>query len=166
MKRWLSRLVIAAAVAGLVYWGWRVLHPSPASVIRKELAALAHTACIPSNEGQLTKLARAQKLASFFTSDTQITIELPGRFDQTINGRDEVQEKALAARAMLAGLKVEFVDVSVAVAPDGQAAVAHLTGKANIPGDTMPQVEELKMGFKKVEGDWLIQRVENVQTLH
>lgn len=166
MRLWLWRLVLLAAVGGVVFWGWRVLHPTPQRVIRRELAELANTACIPSNEGQLAKLARAQKLASFFTSDTQITIDLPGRFDQTISGRDEVQQRALAARALLAGLKVEFLDVSVAVDPNGEAAEAHLTGKANIPGDAMPQVEELKLGFKKVEGDWLIQRVENVQTLH
>jgi hypothetical protein len=160
------RLVVAAAIAGLGIWGWLWLHPSPEQIIRKELANLARTACIPQNEGQLAKLANAQKLASFFTRDAEISIDVRGRFDQTITGREEVQEKALAARAMLAGLTVQFLDVSVVVDPDGQQAIAHLTGRANIPGESTPQVDEFKFGFKYVDGDWLINRIQNVKTLH
>lgn len=166
MKRWLFRLVLSVAVGAFGFWAWGALHPSPAHVIRKELAELARTASIPPNESQLAKLARAQKLASFFTTDTQITLETLGRYDQSITGRDEVQEKALAARAMLGGLKVQILDVSVSVQPNGQEAVAHFTGRADVPGESTPQVEELKAGFKKVGGDWLIDRVENVRTLH
>lgn len=165
MSRRILQLILLAGLIALGVWGWRFLHPSAEQIIRKELADLARTACVPPNEGNLPKLANAQKLASYFTTDAEITVEVPGHFAQTISGRADVQEKALGARAMLGGLTVQFLDVSVSVAPDGQAATAHLTAKANLPGESVPQVEELKVGFKKVEGDWLIQRAENVKTL-
>jgi hypothetical protein len=160
------RLLLLAGLVALGFWGWRLLHPSPERVIRKELAELARTACVPAKEGNLPKLANAQKLASFFTTDVEITFDVPGRFYQTISGRSELQEKALAARAALVGLNVEFLDVNVTVAPDGESATADLTAKASLPGDSMPQVEELRISFRKVEGDWLIQHAENVKTLH
>jgi len=159
------RLLLLIAVVALGIWGWRLLHPSPETVIRKELDVLARTASIPAEEAQLAKLSNAQKLASFFTTDAEITIDIPGRVYQTINGRLDVQEKALAARSFLGGLKVEFVDVSVTVAPDRETALASLTAKASIPGDSVPQVEEFKVDFKRVEGEWLIRHVENVRTL-
>jgi len=58
------------------------------------------------------------------------------------------------------------VDVTVVVGTDGQAAQAHLTAKANLPGESMPQVQELKIGFRKIEREWLIDRVQTVRTLH
>ncbi len=160
------RGLLLVALAGLVLWGWRILHPSPEHIIQKALAALARSACVPPNEAQLSKLANAQKVAAFFAPDAEINIDIPGRISQTINGRGEIQEKALGARAVLSGFTVEFVDVGVTVAPDGQSAIARLTAKANFPGDNVPQVEELKIDFKKIEGDWLIQHAENVKTLH
>jgi hypothetical protein len=159
------RLLLVAGSFALGFWGWRFLHRSPERVIRRELAELARTACIPANEGNLPRLANAQKLASFFTTDVEIDFDLRGRFSQTISGRSELQEKALAARAALSGLTVEFLDINVTVAPDGQSATADLTAKASLPGDTVPQVEEVKVDFKKVDGDWLIQHAENVKTL-
>ncbi len=166
MTKALLRLLFLAALAVLCFFGWRWLHPSAEQVIRHRLFELARTASIPGNEGQLVKLANAEKLASFFTTNTEITVEIPGHFAQTIFGRGEVQEKAYGARMVLGGLQVEFLDVGVTVAPDAQTAVARLTAKATFPGETGPQVEELKADLKKVDGDWLIDRAQNVKTLH
>lgn len=166
MKRRILTLVFLAGLAALGFWGWRFLHPGPEQIIRKNLTTLAKLACVPANEGSLAKLANAQKVASYFTIDTQITIDMRGRFAATISGRNEVQEKEFASRAALPGLQLELLDVSVSVAPDGQTATAHLTGKANLPGESTPQVDEFKAELKKVDGDWLIHRVENVKTLH
>jgi len=43
--------------------------------------------------------------------------------------------------------------------------VTHFTVKADIAGESTPQVEELVATFKRLEGEWLIQHVENVKTL-
>jgi hypothetical protein len=62
-------------------------------------------------------------------------------------------------------IKVQLLDVSVIVAADKLSAEAHLTGEARLEGDQTPQVQELKAHLKKVNKDWLIDRVETVRTL-
>ena len=166
MKRWLVRAFLLLVLAGLAFWGWRVWFPGPEQIIRKRLAELARLASVAPQEPPLKKLATAQQLAGLFTRDTQISVDIPGRSTFTISGRDEVRDNALGARALGSSFTVEFVDVTVNVAPDRQNAVARLTAKANIPGDSMPQVQELKLDFKQVDNDWLINRAETVRTLH
>jgi hypothetical protein len=46
---------------------------------------------------------------------------------------------------------------------DPVSAVANLTAKANVQGELVPQ--ELKIEFRKVGRDWLIERVSTVKTL-
>ena len=166
MKRWLVRAFLLLVLAALGIWGWRVWFPGPEQIIRKELNQLAQLASVAPHEAPLKKLATAQQLAAFFTKDTQISVDIPGRSTFTINGRDEVRDNALGSRALGSSFTVEFIDVNITVAPDRQTAVVRLTAKANIPGDTVPQVQELKLDFKQVDKDWLINRVETVRTLH
>jgi len=141
------------------------MFPGPEQLIRKRLAELARVATIAPNEGSLVKLAKSQKLASLFTTDTEIDLDLPGRFPRTLNGRDEVLQAAASARTALQTLKLEFLDITVSLGSDGESAVAHFTVKGDVPGESTPQVEELEARFRKVDGNWLIQHVENVKTL-
>jgi len=140
-------------------WYWR------SRVIRKQLTELAKAASIGPREGELARVMNSQKLAGFFTPDVEITVDIPGHSLQTISGRDEVMQIAMRAHSTMSNVKVQFVDVSVSVAPDKESATAHLTAKANVPGDDVPQVQELKAQFQKVGRDWLINRVETVKTL-
>ena len=164
MTRWAFRLVFLGAFIALVIWGWLVLFPTPEHVIRNQLSDLARTASVAPNEGPLAKAYNSQKLASFFAPDVEIVLDVPGHA-AGIHDRDELMRAAMAWRSNASGLKVEFVDVSVVVAADKQSAISHLTGKANVPGENLPEVQELKIAFKKLEGKWLIHRVQTVKTL-
>jgi hypothetical protein len=165
MRGWGFRLFLAAATIGALVWGWKVLFPGPEQVIRKELVQVAAAASITPNEAPLTKLAKAQRLASFFATDADVTIDIPTRPLQSFSGRDEIQQAAIGARALLNSLKVHFLDVEVGVAPDKQSASVHLTATADLPGEKLPEVEELEMRFKKVDRDWLISHIGTVKTL-
>jgi hypothetical protein len=165
MRTWLVRLVLVGALGSLGYWCWTFFFPSPERAIRQELAELARAASIAPNEAPLTKLAKTQKLLSFFASDAQVTIEVPGRLTQTLNGRDDLQQAALGARSMLNNLRVELLDVVVTVSADKRSAGAELTATATLPGEKIPEVQELQMSFKKTDHDWVITRVETVRTL-
>jgi len=165
MKTWLVRLVLVGALGSIGFWAWGFLFPSPERVIRKELDALARIASIAPNEAPLTKLAKTQKLVSFFAGDAQVTVDVPGRVTQTFNGREDLQQAALGARALLNNLQVQLLDVLVTVGADKQYAVANLTATATLPGEKIPEVQELKMIFKKADRDWLITSVETVKTL-
>jgi hypothetical protein len=165
MREWLFRLVALATIGAAGFWGWRMFFPGPEHAIRNQLSQLAVTASITPNEAALTKLAKAQKLSSFFATNAQVTVDMPGRPMQIINGPEDIQQAALAARTMLSTLKIQFLDITVALMTDKQSAVAHLTATANLPGEKLPEVQELEIGFRKRDHDWLIERVETVKTL-
>jgi hypothetical protein len=167
VKTWIGRaLLIGCLVAGGC-WAWKIFFPGPESLVRKRLAALAETASIPANEASLAHLAKAEKLLSFFTPDAEVKVEAAGRGPQSLSGADDLRQAALAARAALGGLKVEFLDLTVQVRPDGRSAVAHFTGRAQLPGERMPEVQELKATLTLSEsGSWLIKELQTISTLH
>jgi hypothetical protein len=165
VKRWLIRFLVLCLLAGVAIWGWHFLFPSQEELIRKQLTRLAQAACIRANESQLARMAHAQSLTTFFTPDAHITVDLPGRLERTFDGRDELLEAAGGAQASMSSLKVEFLDVTVQVGADGKSATAAWTIEANLPGENVPEVQQVKAELKKTEGDWLIERAETVKTL-
>lgn len=165
MTKWSLRILAVAVLAGAGYWFWLTFLPTPQQVIQKRLNALARAATFPPREAALARLANARSLASFFTTDVEVNVDIPGRSLQTFNGRDEVLQAAVGVHSSLNGLTVDFFDILLTVAPDKQSAVASLTARARIPGEKDFYVQELKLSLRKVEGDWLIFRVETVKTL-
>lgn len=165
MKPWFVRLTWLGLLAAAAVWAKSFFFPSPDHVIRKDLARIAHAASILPNEAPLAKLAKTQTLISFFAPDVQVSVDIPGRSIQTFNGREELQQAALGVRSFMNNLRVDFLDVLITVAPDKLSAEADLTATATMPGERIPEVQELKFRFKKIERDWLVSQVETVKTL-
>ena len=110
-------------------------------------------------------MGNAQKLTMFFTTDAELVVDVPGRLQHTFNGRDEIRDAAAGVRVTLRSLSVEFFDMVITVEPDKQTAVAQLTAKATMPGENVPEVQRIKAEFKRVDGEWLINRAETVKAL-
>ena len=89
----------------------------------------------------------------------------PDAFSTVFWAATKSQQAALGARSALSGLKVQFPDINITVAPDKQSAVADLTVEANVAGERDPIVQEMKFTLQKTDGEWLITRVETVRTL-
>jgi len=159
------RIVGAAALIGLGVWAWFILFPSPQKVIRSRLTTLAKTVSFEPGDGAVSRGYSAQKAAGFFTTDIEISVEMRGHSPLHFDGRDEVQQALLAAGRMWRGLKIEFLDINVTLGPDKQTATANLTGKATVVGDREFEVMEFNFYLRKVDGQWLIHRVESVKTL-
>jgi hypothetical protein len=159
------KFVFIAAIVALGVWLWLVLFPSPERAIRKQLTKLAQTVSFSANEGDLAKLASAQNVAGFFSTNVEVNINLPGREQQAFAGRDEITQAVLASRSAVSGSDVEFPDVNVTVSPDKQSATADVTVEAKISGQPDPIIQEMKFTFEKSEGKWLIRKVETVRTL-
>jgi hypothetical protein len=164
MKNWF-RLVLAAVIVGVGVWLWGVFFPSPEHLIRKRLNELAQAVSFSSNEGSLAKAMNAERLTGFFSSDVEITIDVPGHSLQTLHGRDEVLQAGMAARALAGSLNVEFLDINIALASDKMGAVVNLTAKGRAGSEKDLLVQELKLTMKKLKGDWLIIQIETVKTL-
>jgi hypothetical protein len=165
MKDRFVRVVFLMTLGCCLFWCWHYLFPGPEVLIRKQLAQLAAAASIAPNETPLARLAKAQRLAELFARDAQVNVDVPGRPDQTFTGREEVQQAALGARALLNTLQVTFVDISVLLATNKNSAVTHLTATANLPGEKLPEVQELEIEFTNVDQAWLINKVQTVKTL-
>ncbi len=159
------RLVLVALVAAAGVWLWGVLFPNPEQVIRKRLADTARAASFAPGESYLSRLSAAQRLSGFFATNVEVSIEVPGHQEREWTGREEILQAALGARATLASLSVTFPDVILVIAPGKESATADLTAEARMPGEPDPFVQEMKFNLIKVGSEWLITRVQTVQTL-
>jgi hypothetical protein len=165
MTRWIVRgLLLVLVIAGGV-WAWRAVFPSPEKVIRKRLVEVAKLASFNANEAPLAKLSNTQQLLAHFASTVEISIEVPGRSMQTVTGTEELRQALMGARAQLSAMTVEFLDIGVRLGADAASAVASTTVRARISGESDPIVQEMKFSFSRTEGDWLIKRIETVNTL-
>jgi len=164
MRIWLRVFGLAVGVA-LGVWLWRALFPSAETVIRTRLREIKELVSFPPNEKPFTALTAVQQLCARLSPDIEVVVDAPGFGRQRIQGRDEVREKALAFRSQANGAQVDFLDVSVTVAPDKQAATVSLTVKARLASDPDPAYQEMKLTFRKRDGKWLLARAETVQVL-
>jgi hypothetical protein len=163
--KWLWRAFMGLALLALGFWLWSVLFPGPETIIRKRLAALAADASFAGNEGPVVRAAKIARILGLFSLDAEVAFDAPGRGIQTLRGREDLRQAALGAQSALPSLKVEFLDVNITLGPDKQSAVADLTARGRIGGDSGAFVQEMKFTFQKINGHWLIVRVETVKTL-
>jgi hypothetical protein len=155
-------LLIVLAAAGCLCWFF--LRSSPEEIIRKRLRSVAETASFTAGESTLMRLANAQKLSMFCTLDIEVTVDAPGGSQRTITGRDEILQAAGGVRSAVKGFLVQFLDMEVEIAPDQNTAVVNLTARASIPNDRDDYIQELKLTLRKIDGEWLISKVETVKT--
>jgi len=159
------RAVLAAVIAGLGIWLWTWLFPGPEKVIHRRLEKLARTASFSGGESDLARLAAARNLAGFFSTNVELNLDTPRFGHRDIMDREEITQAAVAIRMRSQGMKVNFPDITVTLAPDRQSAIADVTVQADIPGDTDNLVQEMKFTLRRIDGEWLITRIETVRTL-
>jgi hypothetical protein len=160
------RLVLLAVVLAGGVWLWTLLFPGPEKVIRQRLAEIARLASFNANENPLAALGGAQKLAGFCRPGLDVKLAAPANVEHTFETREEIAQSVLAARGTSGGtLKVEFVDVLLTLAPDQQSAVADLTARMQ-PASGDLNVQEIKFTLQKVDGQWLVARVETIRTFN
>ena len=159
------RLLGALALIMIGVWCWLIFFPSPEKAIRSRLNNLANTVSFEPKDGTIARGYSVQKAAGFFTLDVEAQADIRGMQPLHFSGRDEIQQALLWGANSLRGLKVEFLDINVTVEPDKQTAKANLTARWAISGNRDFDVLEFNFLLKKVDGKWLIYRVEMVKTL-
>lgn len=166
MKRVFTLLLLIGLIA-LGYWAWTVLFPKPDQIIRNHLNKLAKLASFSPNDGNISRVAKIQKLGLLFDENVQVVMDAPGAESHSLNftRREELTQAAMAAKSFASGVKAEFQDMSIQVAPDAQSATADLMLQAKVSGENDMIAQELKFTFKQTNGDWLITRVETVKSL-
>jgi hypothetical protein len=163
--KWAFRGAVAIIIISLGVWIWVTFFPGPEQAIRRRLAELAQLGSFAGNEGQIAKVANTAKLASFFTPDIEVSVDVPGGPRQKLSGQDDLLKAAMAVRTYISSLKVELLDINITFAPGKTAAVANLTLKVQVNGEKDFTPQEMKFTLKKVKGEWLIREAETVRTL-
>ena len=146
-----------------VGFGWL---SSEARQIRRRLGALAETASVGGGETNLVRMAKAARLAGYFTED--ITID-PGSPSTVVRGRDALMAMAARIRVSPEGLRVELVDVQIADDAEGARATASMTVQGSgvdfATDDRMIDAREMEMTLVKLDGECLIQGVSTVSAI-
>lgn len=159
------RIVLLVAIAALGFWLWTVLFPGPEKIVLKKVSSLAATVTFNEQDGNITRAGKVSNLIGYFSTDAQIVVDIPGTGAGTLSGRDEIREAAAGGFTRLAALKVEFLDATAKVAADKLQAEVNCTAKISAGNSKEFGVQEVRFQFKKIEGNWLITRVETVKTL-
>jgi len=159
------RFFLLPVVMALGAWGWIALHPGAERLIRRQLEGVSRAASFGPNQGFLAKLSSAQSVADFFATNAEVHIDVPGHQGHVLAGREEIQQAALASRTSVQSLTVTFPDVTVIVNADKESAVADLTLQGRVAGEQEMIVQEMKVALRKINGQWLIVKVESVRTL-
>jgi len=159
------RVLALLALIGLGYWLWTVFNPNDEAVIRKRVSRVAELLTFNSKEGNIARIANIEEAGNLFAQEVEIVIDTPEHSQQILTGRQELRQRALAVRTMLPSMEVKFLDLSVTLLPDHTEATVGLTGEARVPGDRDLFVQELRFHLRKIDGKWLITRVETVRTL-
>ena len=163
--RALVRVVAVLVALAAAYYAYRWYFPDDEAVIRARLDDLAATVSHSGGGEGFSMLTRAAKFGTFFTQD--VVIEIGGGV-ASIRGRDTVMALAAKAQVPGEGFTIRFVDVTVVVDPSGLSALATMTATAQgrSLGDYQAiDARELEMGWRKVDGEWQIDRVTGVETL-
>jgi hypothetical protein len=163
--RALHRLVLLAALVGLGFWLWTVLFPPPEKIIRRELRAVAACASFGPNEGALARAANAEKLGDYFAPDVKVRLDGMDTGQHFLDGRDEITQAAFAVRSQLNSMEVKLEDINVALGVDRESATVELTARVDARGQNDLMISEMRFSFKKIQGHWLIVRVETVKAL-
>ena len=162
MRRSVIALVIAAAVLG---WGIWALRPTDEKIIQRRLGKLTELATFPANESAFRRAMHPNELREYFTEDVVVSFDVPGGSTQVIEGRGELIQIAALFRQRMRSATFHLLDITVASAPETQSATASMTMLVDINGEKNSISQELKMGFRKVDGFWLISQIETVKTL-
>ena len=164
MKRWTIRIITLAVIVMVGLWGLRTFFPSPEKVILARLQQVSKLVSFDSNEGGIARMANVLKLTGCFTTDADCAIDTTDPGPVYFQGRNAIRDAALASRSRLNSLKVDFFDIVVTFAPDNLTATANLTVRVGVPSDKDFYVKQAKFTLTKVDGDWLISRVETLKT--
>ena len=152
-------IVLAAGIAAYAWW------TGPERQIRRVLASIAERV---SHDGPLQGVAAASAAAGLhghFAAD--VVIEA-GRPFGPMKGRDAVTAAAARILMVTPALRLEFVDTTISVAPDGQSATVDCTAMATIKdrtGQESVDAREVMMIWALVDGNWVIRTVKTVDVL-
>ena len=148
-------VIVAAALVAAVLLT-RLLFATDEARIRRALDAMAAIATVGADEDQIVALARARRLAAFFTPDCQALDLATG---DVAGGREAAARAVAWARESYGPAEVSVENVQVVL----HAEKADVTATVRVEGPEGGVDEfdrsRVSMEWREVEGGWLIATV-------
>lgn len=154
-------LVVGLVVASWLVWRW--LFPSDETAIRRLVNTAVAQASWAEQDGNINRLVASERLAALCTPDVVVLMEARGVHSRRLQGREELRQAVLAARAEVAWLGLSVDGVEVSISDSGTAATVLLAATVRMDRLSEPLLQDYKLALSKLEGDWLLSRVEPVR---
>jgi SnoaL-like domain len=157
-------VVALAALAGVGAWYWATTSVEGADV-RRRLLAFAADVNSSATDGR-TPADRAAALAAYFTDDIEVEL---GQGAASMKGRETILGIAERLQPRTAAFTLKFEDITVAMAPGGEAADVHLTAefirRSFTTGEEWLDAREFAIALQRILGEWRMARVTAIDTL-
>lgn len=162
LKRIFQAFLLLALIA-IAFLTYRFLFPGDEARIRKVLERAAIAGSVTGNEGDLGRLTKAAELASICTKDIQVTVDAVG-LRGGLEGRDSVRNAAMRFGTTFGNYRIQLANIHFRELAETSAKVT-LTARFEGAAPAEIDAQEFAIGFQKVDGNWLIARVETVRLL-
>lgn len=133
---------------------------SEEAAIRRTLSKLDKALDQPGEEGLVNSISAARTISKFFTEDAELDIGPPMH---VLKGRAEFSSSMVHVRQQAQFIKVTIQGMEVTLSeeiPSAAKVALVLEGQIKVPGENASEFREYDLLMTKVDGDWLIDRVE------
>jgi hypothetical protein len=165
MTKTVFRLLLLVVLVFLGIWFWGKLFPDPKKAIRQRLTKLAALCSYEGKEGNISRIAAVERIGGYFADKVELSVSVPGYETHSSESRDELRQMILAARNSIPSLQAGLVDLAIDLGESKESATAEFTLDATVNGEKHAILEAFRLDLKKVDGDWVISRVQNLKTL-
>ena len=155
----LAVLVAAAAVVAIV------LFQSETKKVKKSFSRLADWTSKKGEENLITLAQKARNLGTLFAGECEFQTSYPP-FSGVLTPQD-VSGYAMKGRALFPSLDVTFYDETITFPQEGvaKAAVTLRVKGVLTNGEPIQEIHEMECTLRKIEEQWLFNRVETVEVL-
>lgn len=164
-----AKIFFALIAVALVVWLGCKFFPSNEKQIRNRLQELAETVSLKPSDGNIARLMKSQKLASFFAPEIVLQVEFEAweRETSSVTKPSDLSEHYLlmTTRFGVKLLDLRIVDVLPKIGPDKQSASVLASAIVRVNEQREPIAQELKIDWEKVNRRWVIKRLEAIRTL-
>ena len=159
--------VVLGALVCLLLWHLVRKGDSEELVVQRRLDSLVGVFQVDKDTGRLEKASRSKRAASFFAEPLELVWD-ENKTMELITTPSELSHQFLSFITQLESLQVTLQDLQIEV--DAASGKAEVKLTANILGIILGEGQFfdrhlLRVGFAKLEDQWLIQRVEHLENL-